>query len=299
MPPEPEKKEGDENLTPEQIEGMLQTAGIANDESSTENGGETKEEKPPEWKAEMEQMRSDMQTQNTNTQNMLMQMFQQMNAAQKPAPPVAAPPANATAEERTQLYSLAMRSPELFPDIIGREIDTAMEGKFAKMEQRLSEAMNRRESNNILRDQVLSRYSEDINDPQSEIIATARQFKEQIAPLLDKSIRGTPQHDHLAILAAAGMKPGVLAKRQVARDAATERTREEQLKRLSEMAGLGRTRQAGSAEPQWTDVDDQLAAAYGMDVDDKLREEIIANKKTESMGMFQGGAYGGEMKGEK
>lgn len=294
--PEPQKKEGDENLTPEQIETVLQTAGIANPEPGAEGNGEPAAETPPEWKAEIEQMRTDMQQQNTNMQNMIMQMFQQMNVAQKPAAPVApAASANPTAEERSQLYALAMRSPELFPDIIGREIDTAMEGRLAKMEARLSETMNRRESNSVLRDQVMSRYAEDINDPQSEIIAAARQFKEQIAPLLDKNVRGTPQHDHLAILAAAGMKPGILAKRQVARDAATERTREEQLKRLSDMAGLGRTRQSGSTEPEWTETDDNLAAKFGMEVTDELRAEILANKKTESMGMYQGGAYGGEM----
>lgn len=201
--------------------------------------------------------------------------------------PPSAPPEDEQGKKLRQLVnSLAKQA----PDRVGEAIDKLVEHKMRLAEDQIvNRAMGRFNSSTAssrLRDSILQHYRDDIRNPQSEIVARGAQEKENILNALsdfmtpdqlDKFKRSS-MSDQLAYAIGAALSPNVVARAEVARVKADRARREREIERLSGVASSGSVSRRQS-EPAIDDGDRELAATFGIDLDDeKVRERILAAK---------------------
>lgn len=206
---------------------------------------------------------------------------------QRDETPSTTPPEDEQGKKLRQLVSSLAKQA---PDRVGEAIDKLVEHRMQLAEDQIvNRAMGRFNSStasNRLRESILQHYSDDIQNPQSKIVARGAQEKANILDALsdfmspeqlDKFKRSATS-DQIAYALGAALSPDVVARAEVARVKADRSKREREIERLSGVASSG----SGSrrvSEPSIDDGDRELAATFGIDLkDDKVRERILAAK---------------------
>lgn len=248
-------------------------------ESAKEGAEETvvtpEKPKDEEWKTAYETLKTQIEEQNLRvlaTLGQIAQPKQQQQVEQPKQTPAL------TAEQ----WAVAKTMPELIPHLVKNDLAQDFDNRMEKFEQRLYQTLGRQNATQSLGRVIKDYYAEEIQDPKSEIMGLAPDVKRMLEPFLRPEVIGSDNHDQLALLLAASMKPQSVAKREVARSQAREQARSEAAGRSSAMTeGTGRSR---SQEPTITEDHRAIARRLGINLnDEKTKARLLGYMKTERL----------------
>ena len=202
-----------------------------------------------------------------------------------------------TDDVRVALDYAVKNDPGLIPAILDRVNEPKLAAGMRAVEERMVARLDSRDAASVLRSTLQQSYSDDVGDPNSPIIRQTPQMKALIRNLLRGHIQ-EPQidefmksesGDQLAYLLSAATQPAVVAKREAGRARLDEERRQEHVRRLSQLTGMGSASTGRGSEPTWTDEDEALIDEFsdsmvGVNKKDpnwraKAKEKILARKK--------------------
>lgn len=252
---------------------------------SGEEGEEGKKgEETPEWREAFDRLRSENEDRTLQIMATLSQMMQGKKGEEAPA----ALPADSD-EAMEKAWKLAQEMPDLLPQLVQETSKRSAKGEKEALKKEILAHLDRRQFDETLGGLISGNYSEDLKDRTSEILAETPRIKKMLEGVLDPSVRGTPLHDKMALIMAAGAKPEAVTKRMGAKIKAAEEARQARLNRLTQLGIGGRGKSPDSKEPSITESDKDLAERFGMNLEDpKVREKLLRYKKTESLTGIRG-----------
>jgi len=258
-----------------------------------------------------------LRQQNENFQmTVLAKLGDAMQTRRSPEPP-SVPPAGtgpASPDDIRLAMDYAIKNdPSLIPTILERVNGPKFEKGFQDVENRVMAKLDSRDAASVLRNTLQKSYGDDVSDPTSPIIRQTPQMKIVVRNLLrghipddrlDAFVNGE-SGEQLAYLLSAATQPNVVAKREAERARLDESRRNERVARLTQLTGMGSGSTGRSAEPTWTDKDEELLDEFadsmvGVNKKDpawreKAKAKILARKKTVEFPMMDSGMLiGGE-----
>lgn len=251
-------------------------------------GFEEAEETPePEGSAEPEPWRQEVEALRKQNNDLAMQTTAVLGELMKRLPASAPVPKapEAPAGNDSETWKLAQQMPEIMPHLVEDRVSKILDAKLGEFQKGMLGTIGRRETERDLSSRLRDLYEDDIQNRDSEILRATPEAKQILGQFLDPSLKDTAVHDQLSYLLAAGMKPGAVAKREVARSKAVEESRRAAADRSSAMGGIG-TRGAPK-EPTLGEEDEALADRFGINLkDEKVRARILAFKKSEQLDQY-------------
>lgn len=283
----PGDEEGGESDFLDDLDATLNDEGDQGDDEHQEDGEGTegKETQPtPEWRQAFDQLRSENEDRTLQIMATLSQIMQGREGKETSAP---APVDSDEAMEKA--WKLAQEMPDLLPQLVKETSSRSVKGEKESLKKEILAHLDRRQFDETLGGVITSNYSEDLKDRASEILAETPRLKKMLEGVLDPSVRGTPLHDKMALIMAAGAKPEAVTKRMSAKIKAAEEARQARLNRLSQFGIGGRGKPTEPKEPTITDADRDLAERYKINLEDpKVRERLLRYKQTERLTGIRG-----------
>ena len=259
--------------------------GSAEKSEGAGEGAKDGDEPAPLTRADLEALEQKIRNETLTEANRTFHAAQRQPAAPEPVKPD--PSDDATAKQLMRAIEMAQeKAPKSVPQLIDRLVEHRM--SLAK-DQIVGEATDRFQSMTAadrLRSNIVGTYADDIANPQSKIAARALQEKDSIVSALSefmtpdqaRKFRGSPVADQLAYAVGAALSPEQVARQAIARVKADRAAKDKEVERLTGVAGSGSSARR-SEGPKITEADRELAAEYGIDLEDeKVRARVLESK---------------------
>jgi hypothetical protein len=179
--------------------------------------------------------------------------------------------------DMTEAWKMAAQSPELLQALVDKQVEEGRKRDRQAIKEDMAEMLSRRDADRTVTD-VLTKYADEIRNPDSEITKAMPTAQDALEAYLRPELKDTDTHRKLAYIVAAANNPEVVAKGQIAREKAAQESREAMRNRAS-LGGAG----GSGVKPVAPKVDEAMMYALGMDpADKKQRAALEKNLKAQT-----------------
>lgn len=259
--------------------------------ASEESGGEAKEGESPApltretLDAEIAKVRSETLAEANK-------VLHAANAAasrrEAPAPKMKEEPGDDVVAKRIlqAIEMAAEKSPKSVPQLVDKLVEHRLSKAEDRFLKRAEDRFTSRTAADRLRTNIIDTYRDDIANPQSEIAARAVRERDSVIGALSEFMtpeqaerfQSSPVADQLAYAVGAALSPEQVARQAITRHKAKQAERDREIGRLSGMSSAGASQRRGEG-PKITDTDREIAAEYGIDLDDeKVKARVLQSK---------------------